>query len=99
MLGGLRDVIAEAPHHVQPNQIPVHIISSVRIRRAPLDFRIEVVARFILDFKQPRLMVDTGDLPPAAIQVFLHLQRFQQHGYAGLHAVTKADRVDGRIFL
>ena len=96
VLAGLGDIVAELLHDLQPHQI---VLIPVIIRRLgpALDLGIQVVALQVLNPQQPRLMIDTRDLPPAVIHIFPHIQQVQQAAGAALNRMAQPHGPDGGV--
>lgn len=81
-------IVAEPPHDLQTHQV-FALFVVLRRKGTALDLWIQIVALKVLDFQQPGLVIDTGDLPAAAIGIFAHIQPLEQPLGAALHRMAQ----------
>ena len=86
-------IVAEPPHDLQTHQV-FALFVVLRRKGTALDLWIQIVALKVLDFQQPGLVIDTGDLPAAAIGIFAHIQPLEQPLRAALHRMAQPDGTD-----
>ena len=96
VFAGFRHIIPEALHDFKAHHV---VVLFGQLRRAPLDFRVKVVAASVGDFQQPCHMIDAGDLCAHIILFIGHADGFQQALGAYLDAVAQPHGLYARIAL
>ena len=75
MFAGLGAVISEFVYIIESDHIAV-LFGSVLFLGAFFDFRIEVIAVFVFNFKQPAHVIDAGYKLFAPLKFVFHVERF-----------------------